>query len=260
MSTAYATSDDVQQALQESDASFGTGELDTANVEAAINGVSEWFKTRSQAHFYDSTATGGELATTTESATNLLLSVPSSPHRQSGQLWAVSEDTISQRYPNTHTGQYCRVKLPRRFVDSIDKLEVRSVGGEVEDWVASNEFEEGRGEDYYVVSRGAEDRGRSHLYIHASSLGAHISFEDVLTAECSYGLDYQDEPWDDVRRGVAALAAAQLIADDNVLAGLPEGGSALGVDTQVQQLVNIALGLDGDVGGYLSPYLTVAVE
>jgi hypothetical protein len=260
MSTAYATSDDVQQALQESDASFGTGELATANVEAAIHGASSWFKTRSKAHFYDSTASGDELATTTETATTPDLSVPSSPHRQSGQLWAVSENTVSQRYPNTHAGQYARVKLPRRFVESIDKLEVREIGGEVNDWVADPNITEGRGEDYYLVSKGAADRGRSHLYIRASSLGAHISFEDVLTVECSYGLDYQDDPWDDVRRGVAALAGAQLIADDNVLAGLPEGGSALGVDTQVQQLVNIALGLDGDVGGYLSPYLTVAVE
>lgn len=259
MPTAYATADDVQQALQESDAAFGSNELATANVEAAIHGVSQWFKSRSQAHFYDSTATG-LLDTTTASASNLVLSVPSSPHRQSGQLWSVSENTVSQRYPNPYTGSYCRVQLPRRFVDSIDKLEVRERGGEVTDWVASSEFTEGRGEDYYLVTRGADGRGRSHLYIHQSSLGAHISFEDILTVGLSYGLDYQDEPWDDVRRGVAALAAAQLIADDNVLAGLPEGGSALGVDTQVQQLVNQALGLDGDVGGYLSPYLSAPVE
>lgn len=260
MPTAYATPDDVQRALQESDAAFGSNELSTANVEAAIHGISEWFRNRSNAHFYDSTASGGTLATTTASASELVLSVPSSPHRQSGQLWAVSDNTVSQRYPNTHTGSYCRVKLPRRFVDSIDRLLVRERGGDVEDWVASSEFTEGRGEDYYVVSRGPGDRGRSHLYIHAASLGAHLSFEDVLTVELSYGLDYQDDPWDDVRRGVAALAGAQLIADDNVLAGLPEGASALGVDTQVQQLVNIALGLDGDTGGYLSPWLTVAVE
>lgn len=260
MPTAYTTPSDVQQVLQEANASFGSNELSTGNVEAAIHGASRWFQNRSKAHFYDSNATGGTLDTATATATDITLSVPSSPHRQSGQIWKVSDDTVSQRYPNTHTGPYCRVTLPHRFVDSIDRLLVQEYGGDAEDWVASSEFTEGRGEDYYVVSRGPSSYGRSHLYIHGGVLGAHLSFEDILTVDLSYGLDYQESAWDDVRRGVAALAGAQLIDDDNVLAGLPEGGSALGVETQVQKLVSQALGSEQGMEGYLSPYLKVAVE
>jgi hypothetical protein len=258
--TAYATPDDVQTVLQESDAKFGSNELSTGNVTAALEAASSWFRNRSKAHFYDSTDTSGDLDTSTATATNIQYSVPSSPHRQSGQLHKVSDQGVSQRYPNTHTGRYCRVNLGFRFVDSIDKLEVRNLGGEVTDWVAEPEFSEGRGEDYYTVVRGPEARGRSYLYIHAPSLGAQLSFEDILSVDLSFGADYSSVGnVTEVRRGIAALAGAQLVADDDVLAGLPDGASVMGVDTEVQQLVNQAFGF-GDSSGFLGPWLQTAVE
>lgn len=256
MPTAYATPDDVQRALQESDANFGTGELATENVETAIHGASQWFGNQTNGHWYDSTATG-LLATTNATAENVRLSIPSSPHRQRGQLFTDSRHTV---YPVTNHGVYTRISLPHPYVTEITTLEVREQGGGVTDWVASSDFAEGRGEDYYVEPVGQNSYGRTNLYVRAKSIGPRTSFKGALTVDYEHGLDYQDEPWDDVRRGVAALAGAQLIADDNVLAGLPEGGSALGVDTQVQQLVNIALGLDEGVDGYLSPYMGAAVE
>lgn len=256
MPTAFTTSDDVQQALQESDASFGTGELATANVEAAIFGASSWFGRQTNGHWYDSNATG-LLSTTEASASNVRLSVPSSPHRQRGQLFRDSYHTV---YPVTHHGPYARISLPHPYVTSITTLEVRDTDGGVTDWVADAGILEGRGEDYYIERVGQNSYGRTNLYIRAKTIGPRTSLKGVLSVDYNHGLDYQTEAWDDVRRGVAALAAAQLIDDDNVLAGLPEGGSALGVDTQAQQLVNQALGLDGDMGGYLSPYLSAPVE
>lgn len=261
MPVAYATPDDVQAALQEADAKFGTNELSTNNVEAAIHGVSSWFRNRSKAHFYDSTASGSSvLDSTTTTATNIQYDVPSSPHRQSGQLWQVSEQGVSQRYPNPHTGRYARVNLGYRFVDSIDKLEVRELGGGVTDWVASSEFSAGREGDYYTVVRGPEARGRSYLYIHVGTLGAHLSFEDILSVDLSFGADYSSVGnVGGVRRGVAALAGAQLVTDDDVLAGLSDNANLVGVDTQVQQLVNQALGY-GETSGFLGPWLQTAVE
>lgn len=260
MPVAYCTPDDVQEVLQESDAKFGTNELSTGNVEAAIHGVSSWFRNKSKAHFYDSTATGSSvLDSSTASAESIQYDVPSSPHRQSGQIWQVSDEGVSQRYPNTHAGQYCRISLGYRFVDSIDKLEVRELGGDTTDWVASSDHTEGRGEDYYVITEGTSARGRSTLYVYAPGLGAKLSYKDALTVDLSYGADYDSvDGVNEVRRGVAALAGAQLVADDDVLAGLPEGSQLVGVDTEVEQLVNQALGYREE-GGFLGPWLQTPV-
>ena len=260
MPVAYAEPADVQAVLQESDGKFGTNELSTTNVEAAIQGVSRWFKNESSGHFYDSNAGAEDLiGSSPESASDRLLSLPSSPHRQDGQLHKVAERSRTQRsYPVAQVGRYTRTRLPKRYVESVDTLSVRRLGGDVEDWVASSEFTEGRGEDWYFRTEGGSG-GDSHLYIHIGALGPHKDFDDILEVDLTYGQDYQDTAWDDVKRGIAALAGAQLVADDDVLAGLPDQGSLIGVDTQVQQLVNQALGLDEGMGGYLSPYFSEPV-
>lgn len=256
---AYCEEEDVQEALQESDTKFGTGELASGNVQAAINGVSAWFQRRSNAHFYDS-GTPTLIDSSAATASNVTLSIPGSPHRQPGQIWQVSERGFQASYPNTHTGQYVRVKLPYRFVESIDTLEVRDPGGDWTDWTADADIVEGKGEDYYLRTDGESQYGRSYLYIHAGSLGGRVSFEDVLEMDLSYGLDYQDTAWDDVRRGVAALAGSQLLSDSDVLAGLPEQASLPGYETIVDRLSGQALSLAENAGGYLSPYLRVPVQ
>lgn len=255
MPTAYCEPSDVQAVLQESDGKFGTNELSTTNVEAAIYGVSEWFGKSIDGHFYDSNAGTSDLIDSSPAtANNRLLSLPSSPHRQDGQLHKVAERTRTQRsYPVAQVGQYTRTRLPKWYVESVDRLDVRQLGGDTVDWVASSDHTEGRGEDYYYRTEGGS-KGHSHLYVHIGSLGPHKDFDDIIEVDLTYGLDYQDTSWDDVKRGVAALAGAQLVADDDVLAGLPDQGSLMGVDTQVQQLVNQALGLEDGMGGYLSPY------
>lgn len=252
MATAYCEEEDVQEAILESDAKFGTAPLDTGNVKAAIHGASQWFKHRSNAHFYDS-GTPTLIDSTTASATTTQ-DIPVAAHRQSGQLWQVSERGIEAKYPVQHAGPYTRITLPYRWVESIDTLKVRDAGGGFDDWVAGSQVE-GEGEDYYLRTDGASQYGRSYLYIHTGGLHSLINYDDVLEIGLSYGVDYQDVPWDDVRRGIAALAGAQLLSDSEVLAGLPDQANLPGYDTIVSRLSGQAMSLAENAGGYLTPYL-----
>jgi hypothetical protein len=152
----------------------------------------------------------------------------------------------------THSGPFCKVRLPRAHVESIDTLLVRERGGGVDDWTAAGDKVQGRGEDYFVEVDGESHYGRSYLYLRAASIGARTDYEGLLTVDLSYGLDAGDESWRDVRRGVALVAAAQVVVDDDVLTAIPDNGQLVGVDTQRQQLLDD--GLDA-----LDPYLRAPI-
>lgn len=252
---AYCEREDVRLALQKSTAKFGDKQLSDDIVDAAINGVSSWLAAQGDVHFYDSGGGTTLIDSTPATATGIIQSVPSTPHRQNGQLLVTRKSGGSVMYPNTKDGTHVRVKLPAHYVESIDKLLVRDRGGGATDWVASNDIQEGRDEDYYLQVDGSNNYGLSYLYLRADSIGGRRSFDDLLTIDITYGRDEQDTSWADVRRGVAALAGAQVITDDDVVASIPDNGSLIGVDTQVQQLVNIAL----DEPGALAPYMPAAV-
>lgn len=254
---AYCEVEDVKEALQEADSNIdGTdGPLQTDYVEAAIFGASRWLRTTASAHWYDSNAAASDLISTSAATTaGRTLSVPSAAHPPRGQLRHTDKTGGPTRYPTTHAGPYCKVTLPVNQVESIDTLNVRDRGGDETDWVADSDFTEGRGDDYYLDTDGGA-RGRSYLYIHAGTLGSRVHYDDVLRVDLSYGRDWDSNPWDDVRRGVAALAAAQLITDDDVLTQLPDQGALIGLDTQAQRLVNIAM----SEPGYLQPYMAAPV-
>lgn len=253
MPTAFAEREDVRHALQKSTRKFGSDQLSDDIVDAAIQSVSTWFQGQTDAYFYDSGGDASDLVDTSPAtATGIIESVGSSPHRQGRQVFVTRRGTGQPRYPNTKDGVFCRVQLPALYVDSIDRLAVRDRGGGVTDWVAASDKAEGRDEDYYVTVDGSDSYGRSYLYVRASSIGARESFEDLLTIDLTYGLDQQDRDWQDVRRGIAALAAAQVVVDDDVIAQLPDSGSLIGAATQQEQLRE--LGVASDVAN-LDPYM-----
>jgi hypothetical protein len=256
----YATEDDVQAALQETDAAFQETPLGSTNVENAVKTASRWLKRKSDSHWYDSNAGSSSLLSSSPAtATDLRMDVPSSPHAQQGALFRSDKGAYGvSEYPVTHAGQYARAttaagepRIPAKHVEAIDALRVREFGGDVTDWVASSDIQQGRGEDYYLVVDGKNSGGRSYLYIHAGSLGARHDYEDVLTVDVTYGQDWQDGPWADVRRGVAHLAAAELVQDDDVLTSIPDGVALSNVDTQVQLHLDRAF----DTPGYLDTYV-----
>jgi len=239
----YCEPEDVRTALQETSLSGPTNE---SIITDDIVAISDWLRKQSGRHWYDSTgADADRVPTGPETATTVRLDVPNSPHAQRDQIHRHNRGV---RYPLTSDGPYARLSLPHAFVESIDTLEIRDRSGDVTDWVASSDYQEGRGEDYYVQEEDKEGHGRSYLYLRAASIGARRDWEGLVTADYAYGLDYDDEPWDDVQRGVALLTAAQVVVDDDVLAAIPDDGQLIGVDTQAQRLA--------DRGErYLEPYL-----
>jgi hypothetical protein len=166
------------------------------------------------------------------------LDVPSSPHAQRDQIHRHERGV---RYPVTTDGPYSRLSLPHAFVDSLDALNVRDRSGDVTDWTSDSEYQEGVGEDYYVREEDLEGRGDSALYIRAAAIGARRDYSGLVVADYQYGLDEQTESWRDVRRGVANLAAAELVVDDDVLTSLPDDGQLVGLDTQADRLLDRAM-------------------
>jgi hypothetical protein len=238
---AFCEEDDVRKTLQEANLSGPTG---SEMVEPAIQSVSDWFARRTNGHWYDSGGSTTLVDTSAASAANVRLDVPNSPHPQRGQ---VPRDD-DRRYPVTHNGPYARIPLPHPYVQTVTKLEVRQRDGSVSDWVADSSIAEGRGEDYYIEARGQQSYGRTYLYINANSLSPRYDYSGLLTLAYDYGLDADDTAWQDVRRGVAALAAAEVIDDDSVLAQIPDNGQLVGVQTQHQNLIAAA---NRDLGPYL---------
>lgn len=248
----YCTRDDIQDAMQEADVSWGDQPLSDAEVDAARAAASRWFNSRTDAHFYDSGGTQADLDTTPRTATGVRLSVPETPHRPDGQLFRVPEGARTQvTYPNPQRGRYARLRLPLYYAESVARLQVQEYGGDTTDWVADAEFQQGRGEDYYLQVDGRDNYGRSYLYVDVGSLGVHLTYEDIIVADFEHGLDWQDTAWPDVRRGVAHLAAAELTKDDDLLASIPEGATITNVDTKA----DIHMGYAMDAPGYLAPYM-----
>jgi hypothetical protein len=241
--TGFCETDDVRKALQDRSLDGPTG---TEFVEPTIQKVSDWLKRQGNRHFYDSTGAAADtVPTSAASVSNVRLSVPSSPHVRRDTLFSDSD----ARYPVTSSGPYAQITLPHGYVETVNTLEVRGRDGDVEDWVAASEYDEGRGEDYYIAREGQDSYGRTHLYVRARSIGPRYDYGNILTLSYDYGLDDAVESWRDVRRGVAQLAAAELVIEDDVLTAIPDSGSLVGVDTQRQQLVD-------DAEKALEPYLT----
>jgi len=243
MPDGFCETDDVRKALQERELSGPTG---SEFVEPAIAKVSNWLARQGNRHWYDSSgSTADTVPTTSATVDDVRLSVPSSPHSQRDQLFRDSD----ARYPVTTAGPYARIPLPHAHVESVNTLEVRDRAGDVEDWTTASDKAEGRGEDYYVAPDGQNSYGRTYLYIRARSIGPRFDFGDLLTVGYDFGLDAVEEDWQDVRRGVAQAAAAELIVEDDVVTAISDSGQLVGVDTQRQQLID-------DAEKALDPYLT----
>lgn len=244
MTVAYCETEDVRTALQESSLS---GPVQASIIEDDIYAISEWLRRVSGRHWYDGGGGVTLVATGTRTASDVRLDVPNSPHAQHDQLFH-SDDGL--RYPVTVDGPFAKIPLPHGYVETLDTLNVRQRDGSVDDWVAASGKKQGRDEDYYLqIDTGAEGYGRSYLYVRADSVGPRRNWDGLLTATYQFGLDAQDADWQDVRRGVALMTAAQVVVDDDVLTAIPNDGQLVGVDTQAQRLLDRGL-------RYLRPYIT----
>lgn len=252
MTVAYCEREDVRTAMQEASLDAPSdGPLGPDIVTDAIRGVSTWLHRHAAAHWYDSSGAPDDLVQTSAVTATASYDVPSSPHRQNRQLFRDS-DSGHVRYPQQTVGPYVKVPLDYHHVDGVDALEVRQRDGSVDDWVADAEYSEGRGEDYYVKAEAGRQYGRSYLLVDANSIGARVTFNDLLRVTVSYGLDAANDDWQDVRRGIALLAAAQLVTDDDLVSAIPDDGQLVNLETQRDQHLNDALRA---AHGLLRPYL-----
>jgi len=242
----YCEPDDVRRVLQKSEFVGGL-DADPLIVEQAITSQSEATREFTDRHWYDPDA-GVEAVVATESlsAEEIRVDVPSSPHPQDRQLFVHERE----RYPVTTDGPYARVRLPHCAVSSLTALRVRDHSGDVTDWVADGEHEEGRGEDYYLATpTDGSKAGRSYLYIRAATLPVVTNYRGLLTLAYDYG---RAEIPDSVRRATAFLAAHELVIDDEEAIGIPDNGQLVNVQTKADQYKDRALTL-------LDPYLSEAV-
>lgn len=223
--TGYCEPDDVRKVLQDTALQ---GETASEFVTPAIAAQNQWLRKATGRHWYDSGHGGTDLFTSARTVSDLSLDVPSSPHSSDRQLF---RDDHGIRYPVTHVGQYSKIRLPYRDVQSIDKLEVRQRGGGVEDWVAASNRTQGRGDDYYTLAEG--ETGVTHLYVDAESIATLSDYTDLLTVELTYGEDGID---DTIRQAVAMRAAAYLVVDDEAQIGIPDNGQFVSVQTKAQEL------------------------
>lgn len=248
MVTGYCEPEDVRQALQRESLS---GSVDITLVEPDILAVSDWLRKQSGRHWYDSSLTDATavVADGPRTATNVRLDVPASAHAHDRQIH-FGESGV--RYPVSSDGPYCRLPLAHAFVSTISGLRVRQRDGSVVDWTADPDKQAGRGADYYLREHDQEGYGRSVLRVHERSIGPRIDFGGLIEVDYEFGLDAADEPWQDVRRGVANMVAAQVIVEDDVLTAIPDNGQLIGVDTKAERLLT-----RGEK--YLEPYIEVSI-
>lgn len=141
---------------------------------------------------------------------------------------------------------YTRIRLERKDVSALDALYIADEDGEFVDWTEESGIDIGvdlkrpQGEDAWVR---INNMGVAELYIDIHTMddefGLPPSFSNAVYVEFEYGVD--DLPMG-VRRGVAALAAAQLVLDDEGGISITDAGQLVNVETKSEALDRWAIG------------------
>jgi len=229
-SVGYCSPEDVRDALQEANLS---GPLNEAITEAHILGESEWIQEDTNRHWYDPDAADSDLVGNSPlTFSEDELDIDASPHSGSAQLFrSDSGGWAEPRYPVRHAGPYTAVRPQRRDVREVTELLVRDATGEFEDWVASSEYQEGRGEDYYLQVDDAT--GQTRLYLDIGQLPRLADYDAAVVASYEYGVD---ELPGTVRQATASLAGAAMLREDGQTAGVPDDGQLVNLATRADEL------------------------
>jgi hypothetical protein len=117
-------------------------------------------------------------------------------------------------------------------------LLVRDAAGDYVDFVSSPEYEEGRGEDYYLQVD--DSTGQTRLYLHVGSLPPLVNYDAAVVATYEYGVDRIPRT---VRQATASLAGAAVLREDTQITGVPDDGQAVSVETRAEELYERGLRL-----------------
>lgn len=129
---------------------------------------------------------------------------------------------------------YTRITLERRDVQDVNELHVVNADGGFDDWVASDEYDGGvgnnhRGKDYWVrINNG----GVSELYLDVHAMDDDLaSLANAVYVDIDYG--HEGIPRN-VRRAVALRAGAELVED--AVIEIPQNATVYNVETKADEM------------------------
>ena len=259
MTTGYCTLDDVRRALQKANL---PGDLDQDNRLAvdAIVSQSEWVERTYKRHWY--APDGADIL---DEATEI--DIPTAPKTREDEedirttgasVIGSADDRVNTIPPSLPGGRqrnrepdpriklafgdrhdediptYTRIRLDRKDVESINELHVVNEDGGFDDWVASDDYEGGvgnqhRGEDYWGR---VNNDGVSELYLNVHSLDDDIaSLSKAVYVDFDYGREGISRT---ARRAVALFAAAEFVED--LAVQVPENARVYNVETKADEL------------------------
>lgn len=255
----YCTVPDVRRALQETIDEFDSGSWGEANHQTVVDAIKaqeDWLDKEIDAHWYES----GGIDEDSEDV------IPSSPKTRDDELNIPTTSVVvagRQPDPELWNGWYTRVKLPRKYVQSVDALHVRMPDG-YEDWTSTmsgGTYPTDLGEDYMLR---VNNYGVSYIYLNtyhfltdrAKKILDNVSnyqtnrydrrrlsgveeqwtvdtWANAVYAEVTYG---QDGIPATIRRATAFRAATELLMDDQANLGIPENSQLVSVESKKQAM------------------------
>lgn len=258
--TGYCTVDDVRRVLQEAELSQALQANNSQIVVDAIEGLAQWLEKATKKHWYESGGISEDDANVVDTAAKTRDDEYSLPTH--GGYVAGAYDSQPDRWTTT-TGTvfdvrtdepdpkeqirlafgdldddtipaYTRIRLDRKDVSAVNSLNVVNKDGGYDDWTGAD-FSGGvgtssRGDDWWVRENNA---GWSELYLDVHTLDDDIvSLRNAVYVDYDYGEDGLDQT---VRRGVAQLAASELVTDDEFQTSLPDQGQLVSIETKAQR-------------------------
>lgn len=268
----YCTVEDVRRVLQEADLGQALQADNHQIAVDAITGLSEWLEKATRKHWYVSggiTEDGEGIVPTDVFTRDDEHDIPShgaTVHGASDRehyRFAKNSDALLEAGPrhdrrrrhydrpkqeiriafgrpdalewpvDENIPAYTRIRLARKDVSAVNTLNVVNESGGFDDWT-SGTYTGGvgnanRGDDWWVREN---NRGVSELYLNVHAMDDGIaSFSSAVYVDIDYG--EADLP-KGVRRGVAQLAASELITDDEFQTSIPDQGQLVNVETKGQ--------------------------
>lgn len=260
----YCTVDDVRRAMVATTDKFdGTpwGDNNSQVVLDAITGLTEWLQKGTKRHWYESAGlseddegivagsvesrddehslpthggyvfgsyTGVSARWTTESGTAFKNETRDADPKEQIRLSTGDVDEDADDDPPAYT----RIRLERKDVSAVNTLNVVNESGGYDDWTSTKTGGVGnssRGDDWWVR---VNNRGVSELYLDIHSMDDDLpTLNNAVYVDIDFGADGIPQS---VRRGVAFLAASQLVLEDDLKTRIPDQGQFTNVETKGQ--------------------------
>jgi len=269
----YCTVEDVRRVMQENTTGWENDNLADDNFQMvvdAIAGLTDWIDTKTKRHWYVEGGldedTQNLIATaprtrddehdfTTTAATvdgqdvppfrlsansDALLETPPRGHHDYFDEDRYAEPkrnlrvSFGEYHPREDGPAYTPIEFDRKDVSEVTELLVANADGSLDDWTGPDYTGgigvENSGEDWWVR---VNNRGVTQLYLDINALDDDLaSLSKAVYVTFAYG---NDDLTMTVRRGVAHLAAAILVVDDEFQAGLPDQGGLINVETKAER-------------------------